>query len=184
MALITTTLTLSLFHQSNKEHIPFLDLNVKLSGNKLSSDLYIKSTDRHQHLHYMYSHPEHTKKSVVYSQALRLSRIFSEEKDFEKHTCEMKWWLSQRGYPQKLIETGNSKVKFCGQRVFHRTKVEKGVPLIATYHPLLKTIGKIIYDNSYLLCMNEELKHIFTSGPVVSFRSSRKISSYLDMCIC
>ena len=72
-------------HESNKEHIPFLDLNVNLSGNKLSTDLYIKPTDRHQYLHYTSSHPEHTKKSVVYSQALRLSRICSEEKDCEKH---------------------------------------------------------------------------------------------------
>ena len=43
-------------HESNKEHIPFLDLNVKLSGNKLSTDLYIKSTDRHQYPHYTSSH--------------------------------------------------------------------------------------------------------------------------------
>ena len=27
--------------ESNKEHIPFLDLNVNMSGNKLSNDLYI-----------------------------------------------------------------------------------------------------------------------------------------------
>ena len=27
--------------------------------------------------------------------------------------------------------------------------------------------------------MNEELKHLFTPGPMVSFRSSRKITSYL-----
>ena len=90
----------------------------------------------------------------------------------------MKSWFSQRGYPQKLIETETSKVKFSGQRVFHRTKVEKGVPLVVTYHPLLKTIGKIIHDNLYLLYMNEELKHLFTAGPMVSLRSSRKISSY------
>ena len=152
---------------------------MNLSGNKLSTDLYIKPTDRHQYLHYTSSHPEHTKKSVVYSQALRLSRICSEEKDFKKHIGEMKSWFSQRGYPQKLIETETSKVKFSGRRVFHRTKVEKGVPLVVTYHPLLKTTGKIIHDNLYLLYMNEELKHLFTPGPMVSFRSSRKISSYL-----
>ena len=29
-------------HESNKEHILFLDLNVKLSGSKFSTDLYIK----------------------------------------------------------------------------------------------------------------------------------------------
>ena len=73
---------IKLTHESNKQHISFLDLNVNLSGNKLSTDLYIKPTDRRQYLHYTSSHPEHTKKSVVYSQALRLSRICSEEKDF------------------------------------------------------------------------------------------------------
>ena len=35
-------------HESNKEYIPFLDLNAKLSGNKLSTDLYAKSTGRHK----------------------------------------------------------------------------------------------------------------------------------------
>ena len=54
-------------HESNKEHIPLLDLNVKLSGNKLSTNLYIRSTDRHQYLHYTSSQPDHTKKSTVYS---------------------------------------------------------------------------------------------------------------------
>ena len=54
--------------------------SMKQSGNKLSPDLCIKSTDRHQYLHYSSSHPEHTKKPVVYSQALRLSRICWEEK--------------------------------------------------------------------------------------------------------
>ena len=91
----------------------------------------------------------------------------------------MKSWFLKRGYPQKLIETETSKVKFSGQSVFHRTKVEKSVPLVDTYYPQLKSIGKIIYDNLYLLYMNKELKHLFTPGPMVSFRSSNTISSYL-----
>ena len=157
---------INFIHESNKEHIPFLDLNVNLLSNKFSTDLYIKSTDRHQYLHYTSSHPEHTKKSVVYSQALRLSRICSEEKDFEKHICEMKSWFSWMGYLQKLVETEASKVKFSGQRVFHWTKAEKGVLLVVTYQPLLKIIGKIIHDNLYLLYMNGELKHLFTPGPI------------------
>ena len=131
--------------------------------NKLPTDLYLQYTS---------SQPDHTKKSVLYSRALRLSRICSEEKDSDKHICEMKLWFSQRGYPQKLIETETSKVIFSGQRVFRRTKVEKGVPLLVTYQPLLKSIGKIIYDNLYLLYMNEDLKHLFTPGPMVSYRSS------------
>ena len=83
------------------------------------------------------------------------------------------------GYLQKLIEIKSSKVKYSGQKVFHRTKFEKGVSSVVTYHPLLKSIGKIIYDNLFLLYMNEELRHLFTRGSMVSFRSSKKISSYL-----
>ena len=43
---------IKLTHEFNKEHIPFLDLNVKLSGNKLSTDFYIKTTDRHKYIQY------------------------------------------------------------------------------------------------------------------------------------
>ena len=98
---------------------------MKLLEHKLSTDLYSKSTDWHQYLHYNSSHPEHTKKSVVYNQALKLSCICSEEKDFGKHVCEMKSWFSQRGYPQKLMETETSKVKFSGQRVPIGQKLDK-----------------------------------------------------------
>ena len=52
-------------HESSKESIQFLDLNVMLSNGKLSTDLYIKSTNRRQFLHYTSSHPDHTKHSVV-----------------------------------------------------------------------------------------------------------------------
>ena len=52
-------------NNSHKEHIPFLELNVKLLEHNLPTYLYIKSTDVHQYLHYTSSHPEHTKKSVV-----------------------------------------------------------------------------------------------------------------------
>ena len=91
----------------------------------------------------------------------------------------MKSWFSQRGYSQKRVETETSKVKPSGQRVSHRTKVEKDVLLVVTYHHLLKSTDTIIYDNLYLLYMNKELKHRFTPGPMVSFRSSTKISSLL-----
>ena len=34
-------------YESNKENITFLDLDVSLSGNKLTTDLHTKSTDKH-----------------------------------------------------------------------------------------------------------------------------------------
>ena len=83
-------------HESSKESISFLDLNVKLSERQLDTDLYIRSTDRHQYLNYSSSHPEYTKRSIVFSQNLRVSRTCSYEKHFRKNTMEMKSWFPKK----------------------------------------------------------------------------------------
>ena len=49
-------------YESNEKEIPFLDLKVKLNEGENSTDLYIKSTGRHQYLHFSSSHPTHTKR--------------------------------------------------------------------------------------------------------------------------
>ena len=76
-------------YESNKENITFLDLNVSLSRNKLTTDLHTKPTDKHQYLHYTSAQPTHTKRSTIYSQTLRMSRICSYKTDFEKHLVDM-----------------------------------------------------------------------------------------------
>ena len=52
-------------YESSKTSISFLDLKVSLSNRDLSTDLHIKSTDRHQFLHNTSSHPDHTKHSIT-----------------------------------------------------------------------------------------------------------------------
>ena len=70
------------------------------------------------------------------------------------------------------------KVKFCKEGI-KKVKGVKGRPFVVTYHPQLKNLGRIINQNIYLLNMNEETKKVFLPRPMVSFRSPRKISSYL-----
>ena len=153
---------------------------MSLSNGNLSIDLRIKSTDRHQFLHYTSSHPDHTKRSIIYSQALRISRICSNKSDFLKHLESMKSWFEVRGYPNKLIEQEIEKVKFFRNgNVLRQRDPRKGVPFVLTYHPLFKSMGKIINKNLYLLYMNNEVKKVFTPKPMISFRSARKMSSYL-----
>ena len=80
-----THLNLKFVHESNKEKISFLDLSVSLCNGNLYTDLHIKAADCHQYLEYTSSHPEHTKKSIIYSQTLRLSRLCSFEQEFKGH---------------------------------------------------------------------------------------------------
>ena len=71
-------------HGSSKEKISFFDLSVSLCNGNLYADLHIKATDCHQYLEYTSSHPEHTKKSIIYCQTLRLSRLCSRTLKLQK----------------------------------------------------------------------------------------------------
>ena len=50
---------------------------------------------------------------------------------------------------------------------------------VVIYHPLLKQLEGILRWNKYLLNINAEVKQMFTSVPMVSYRSSGKLSNYL-----
>ena len=129
-------------NEVNKESIDYLDLYVRLSDDNISTDLYVKPTDRHQFLHYTSSHPDHTKRSIVFSQALRVSRIC-----FLKHLEKIKSWFSVRGYPEYLIESEMKKVKFASKnRNTKRGKSLKAVPFVMTYHPKLKSMKKLFLN--------------------------------------
>ena len=48
-----------------------------------------------------------------------------------------------------------------------------------TYHPLLNSFNDIVRKNTSLLNIDQKVKKVFSSQPIVSFRSSRKFSSDL-----
>ena len=151
-------------YESSKTSIPFLDLKVRLSNGDLSTDLYIKTTDRHQLLHYTSSHPDHTKRPIIYSQVLRISKICSNKSDLLKHLEIMKSWFEVRGYTDKLIGQEMKKVKFFKNgNVVRQQDPRKGVPFVLTYYPLFKSMGKIINKKLYLMYMNNEVKKVFTN---------------------
>ena len=167
-------------HEFSEENVTFLDLNVKLSNGSISTGLHIKPTDRHQYLHFSSAHPDHTKSSIIYSQALRVSRVCSFEEDYINHTKEMKSWLLKLGYPEWLINREMGKVRHSNLNRNRKIPIKsQGVPLVVTYHPLLKSFGNIIKKHLTILYMNEEVKNVFNPGPMISFRGARKLNSYL-----
>ena len=172
------TPNLKFTYESSKKDISFLDLKVSLTRGKLSADLHIKPTDCHQYLHYSSGHPEYTKRSIVYSQLLHVSWICSHENDFNPHKSNMKIWFQKRGYPENIIENEMKKVKFPSCNKAQRKNI-KGIAFAVTYHSLLKQLEGILRRNMYLLNMNAEIKQTLTPVPMVSYRSSRKLSSYL-----
>ena len=78
-------------HESrNNKNVTFFNVIVKLSKGRLNTDLHIKDTHRHQCLHFNCLYSDHTKRTIIYSQALRLTKLYTFEIDFLRHRNEMK----------------------------------------------------------------------------------------------
>ena len=82
-----------------KECVQFLDVSVYVdnSGN-ITTDLYVKPTYTQQYLMATSCHPNYTKRSIPYSQALRILRIFSSKESAKIRCTELVDCLVKRGY--------------------------------------------------------------------------------------
>ena len=81
--------------------VSFLDTIVYKEGTRLQTKLYRKETDRPSYLHKRSEHPKSLKQSIPYSQALRIKRICSIQKDYESSCQELAERIVNRGYQQE-----------------------------------------------------------------------------------
>ena len=77
---------------------------MKIKKGRIINDLYCKPTDGHQYLHCDSCHADHIKRSLIFSQTLRLKKICSEKNDPNVHVEDLKIWFRKRGYPDYLIK--------------------------------------------------------------------------------
>ena len=74
--------TIKFDYTDSKEKINFLDTSIVITeDNKLKTTIYSKPTDQKAYLHAKSYHPNSTKDAIVFSQALRIKRICSEDSD-------------------------------------------------------------------------------------------------------
>ena len=96
--------TIKFTAEYSRAKINFLDVTVIKKGNQLVTDLYIKPTDTHQYLHASLCHVSHCKKSIPFSQVLRLNnKSCSENVFFDKRCHELEVWPKEKGYNDKLV---------------------------------------------------------------------------------
>ena len=80
------------------------------------------------YLHFSSAHQNHTKRSVVFSQTLHISRLCSNESEFERNKEKMRSWFVKREYPEKLIDSEIRKVKFNITETNRKNKSQNRVP--------------------------------------------------------
>ena len=129
-------------------NVSFLDVNVSLTNDgNISTDLYTKPTDKHQHLLYSSCHPLHTKKAIPFSLALRLRRICSTDETFNLRPAQLTTYLLKRGYKRNFVTKQIQRAANIPRTIALQTKdVNKPtrVPFITNFNPSLPHISNII----------------------------------------
>ena len=173
-------------HERSREILNFLDVSVKLQQGEFVTDLYCKSTDGYQYLHFGSCHASHTKTSIVYSQALREKRTCSRRSDLIVIINKLKDCFRERGYPEEIInkETKQTLESSIGSSNNKTKKItqddrQKGIHSAATHNPFLCYLGQTIRKSLSLLYQDEEVKRVITPAPFASFRTARTLRSHL-----
>ena len=152
------------FNFSNKE-INFLGTVVyKTQSGKLETKLYRKESDRQAYLHRKSEHPESLKRSIPFSQALRLRRICSTNNEFQDSCDKSRNKLIERGYKQQEINEGIERTKTLDRKKLLEEKTKKQsnrIPLVLTYNRTLPNVKRAISNNWNLLHINRRNRNLY-----------------------
>ena len=169
---------------SSTESVNFLDVEVKIKGNKIQTSLYTKPTDAHLYLNAKSCHPDHVIKNIPKGQLIRVRRICSEDKDYDVHANQMKSFFLSRGYTEKhLIRAIGDVRRMKRSDLLNKNKdsprEDPHSILVCTWHPKLRKLPSILNQNYDILENDAKLGNIFKERPTVAFRRKKNLGNFL-----
>ena len=85
----------------------------------------------------------------------------------------MKEWFLARGYPEIVVNNQIDEAVF-GRKQSVKKNLKSGIPIVTTYHPKVKELGRMIRDLLLFLYSDGEIQKAFSPPPIVSYRSAKK----------
>lgn len=149
--------------------VTFLDVTVTLGEEGISTEMYVKPTNPQQYLHFSSCHPRHVKRAIPRSLSIRSNRLCSRPGDRGKHSENLKNKLTQRGYPQNLVENRivPSNVQY---NPTPRQNSSSTPYLLTTYFPGVTRINSILRNLFPILSENSVTRDVFQSPPSMAYR--------------
>jgi hypothetical protein len=112
----------------------FLDTTTTVKEGNMTTDLYSKTTDKHQYLSPSSCHPKHFSKNIPFSQAIRVKRICSTVETTKQRLGDLRHHLKRQRYNDKVIESGFSKASETNRNdllEYKEKKINKRSPLFS-----------------------------------------------------
>ena len=88
--------------------LPFLDINLHISEDRIQASIFHKEMDTHKYLHFSSFHPDDCKRAIPYSQYLGIRRLCSDDDDFLIKSKEMMTFFTQPWLSAYFTWTGST----------------------------------------------------------------------------
>ena len=168
----------------SKESIEFLDTLVYIdSKNRLQTTLYKKPTDCQNYLHAKSAHPFSLKKSIPYSQALRIKRICSTFEEYRKHSQDLIKRFVEKGYNESTVRKQIERVDHLDRSLLLKNckpKYKDSIPFSVTYNSVLPNIKEVINKHWHILNIDSSFKEIFNSLQLmIAFRKNTSLKQLI-----
>ena len=128
----------------------------------------------------------HNLRNIPYSTGHRLSRIASEQHEYELSKQEYIEYLTARGYSTSVIHEAFEKLESKGRLNLLKptsnniSNDDRVFPLVCDFNPGLPNIGGILNKHKHILSLDEELKKVINPEKVfASFRGTKTIEDLL-----
>ncbi|XP_075208202.1 uncharacterized protein LOC142313101 [Anomaloglossus baeobatrachus] len=169
---------LSFTQHVDPSSINFLDtrININPSGN-ITSDIYVKPTDRNSLLHYTSSHPRLLKNALPISQHKRVTRIISSQDQRSIRHEEMSNKFLHRGYPPSVVD---SAYHSSYSSITRSKRAGPFITFVNTFHPFHPIIKGIILRHWQILHNSYPQITEFSSLPLLSYKRSPNLRDILD----
>ena len=159
---------------------------MKIHDGSIITELYSKPTATHTYLHNSSDHPPHTLRSSPLSQFIRIKRICTLLKDYQKHALDFVQFYVRRGYTKGRITQIAKDVEGMDRNELLQPKektsnnVNQRIPLVINWHRKFKGISKLLHENyRHMINKHPEIKNVFPEPPIVSFRKNANLKSIL-----
>ena len=171
--------TIKFEHNISSSSISFLNtLIYQRKNNTLQTTLYRKPTNQQSYLHAYSDHPKSLKRSIPYSQVLRIKTICSTLTEYKKHCAILKQNFIERGNQENILKDELGKAGNIDRKDLLREKeknIKDRTPCLITYDIKLSMMRKIISKHWNVLQINPKLQETFQNNPFVAFKRNKNL---------
>lgn len=154
---------------TSSEEIPFLDIKLIRSGNKIITDIFHKGTDTFNYLPFKSCHPRHIKRNIPFTLARRI-RMLCEQKDTRTTRYEeLKQRLTIKGFPSFIIEAGIKKAEDMTDEELNSSKDsdDDRIVAISTHNPNNPNMESLVQKSLNILQSSPKMETTLKKKRVV-----------------